>query len=118
METVGATNGVPRLDLSRGLDMMGSEAELRNILVTVVTSLATDLPTIDKALKNGDVATANRLLHAMKGYMPIIGSEALIAQVVAVEHLSKTAAADVLRAYQQLVPELQGLLTEIQNFLA
>ncbi|MDD5030345.1 MAG: Hpt domain-containing protein [Rhodoferax sp.] len=119
MQTVGATNGAPRLDLPRAFGMVGSEAGLRNILATVVTSLAVDLPGIDAALKNGDVPAANRLLHAIKGYMPIIGSDALIAQVVAVEHLSKTAGvADVLPPYQQLAPELRGLLTEIQNFLA
>lgn len=119
MKTVGATNSVPRLNVPRGVGMMGSEAGLRKILATVVTSLAADLPQIDEALQSGDVSVANRLLHAIKGYLPIIGSDALIAQVVALEHLIKTAtAADVRPAYRLLAPELQGLLADIRNFLA
>lgn len=111
--------GKPSLDVARGVGMMGSEASFRKILATVATSMAADLPKIDAALQGGDVATANRLLHAIKGYMPIIGSDTLIAQVVAVEQLSKSAtAAQVIPAYQHLAPELQGLLTEIQNYLA
>lgn len=113
------TNGkVQRLDIARGMAMMGSEGSLRKILATVVTSLSADLPRIDAALQAGDVPSANRLLHAIKGYMPIIGSEALTARVNAVEQLSKTAvAADLLPPYQQLAPELRGLLAEIQDFL-
>lgn len=113
------TNGnAQRLDIARGLAMMGSEASLRKILTTVLVSLSADLPKIDAALQAGDVPTANRLLHAIKGYMPIMGSDALTAQLLAVEQLSKTAAAaDVLPPYQQLAPELHGLLSEIQDFL-
>ena len=98
--------------------MMGSETALRKILATVMTSLAADLPAIEAALQTGDVTTANRMLHAIKGYMPIFGSDALIEQVVAVEKLSKTeSAAVVLASYAQLGPELHGLLAEIQQYL-
>jgi len=99
--------------------MMGSEASFRKILSTVATSLSADLPKVDQALQSGDVATANRLLHAFKGYMPIIASDDLIAQVTAVELLSKTACAqEVQQAYAPLAPQLQRLLIEINHFLA
>jgi len=108
-----------RLDADRGISMMGSEAGLRKILTTVASSLAADLPKVDAALQSGDVATANRLLHAFKGYMPIMACDALVAQVTAVEQQSKTAcAAEVLPNYQRLAPELQGLLEEIKSYLA
>ena len=98
--------------------MMGSETALRKILATVMTSLAADLPAIEAALQTDNVTTANRMLHAIKGYMPIFGSDALIEQVVAVEKLSKTEpAAEVQAPYAQLGSELQGLLTEIQQYL-
>lgn len=107
-----------RLDISRGADMMGSEAALRKILVTVQVSLSADVPAIAAALQAGDVATANRMLHALKGYMPIFASDAMIEQVVAVEKLSKTESAAVVQVlYSQTAPELQGLLAEIQHFL-
>ncbi len=115
---LGSTPSAARLDVARGVGMMGSETALRKILVTVVISMAADLPTIDTALQTGDVATANRLLHAIKGYMPIFGSNALIEQVAAVEKLSKTEPAAVVQVtYQQLGPELHGLLAEIELFL-
>lgn len=98
--------------------MMGSEAALRKILATVLVSLSADVPAIRTALQAGDVATANRMLHALKGYMPIFGSDALIEQVLAVEALSKTDSAAVVQVpYAQLGPELDGLLAEIQQFL-
>ncbi|MCW2312254.1 Hpt domain-containing protein [Rhodoferax antarcticus] len=107
-----------RLDVARGADMMGSEAALRNILATVLVSLSADVPSMDAALQAGDVASANRMLHALKGYVPIFGSDALIEQVVSVEKLSKTESATVVQvAYAQLGPELHGLLAEIQYFL-
>ncbi|MBB1074428.1 Hpt domain-containing protein [Rhodoferax sp. 4810] len=107
-----------RLDVARGVGMMGSEAALRKILTTVLVSLSADVPAIDAALQADDVATANRMLHALKGYMPIFGSDALIEQVVAVEKLSKTESAAALQVpYAQLGPELHGLLAEIQQFL-
>jgi HPt (histidine-containing phosphotransfer) domain-containing protein len=99
--------------------MMGSEAALRKILVTVLASMTNDLPKIEAALQSGDVTTANQMLHALKGYMPILAVDALVEQVTAVEKLSKTGAADVVQSqYRLLGPELHGLLAEIEGFLA
>lgn len=108
-----------RLDVARGVGMMGSETALRKILTTVVASMSADLPKIAAALQADDVVTANRLLHAFKGYMPILATDALVAQVTAVEKRSKTASAtEVAAEYALLAPELHGLLAEIQAFLA
>jgi len=88
MPTKSNTGSAQRLDADRGIGMMGSEASLRKILTTVASSLAADLPKVDAALQSGDVASANRLLHAFKGYMPIMACDALVAQVTQVEQLS------------------------------
>jgi HPt (histidine-containing phosphotransfer) domain-containing protein len=115
---LAGTAAVARLDVARGVGMMGSEPALRKILVAVVGSLETDLPAIQGALQARDVVTANRLLHAIKGYMPIFGTDAMVELVAAVEKLSKTESAETLRPHcLRLEPELQGLLTEIQSFL-
>jgi len=107
----------PRVGVARGVGMMGSEAALRKILATVLVSLSADVPAMDAALQAGDVAAANRM-HAIKGYMPIFDSDALIERVVAVEKLSKTESAAVVQVpYSQLGPELYGLLDEIQLYL-
>lgn len=111
--------GASRLDVARGVGMMGSESALRKILLTVTGSMVADLPKIDEALQSGDVLTANRLLHAIKGYTPIFACDALVAQVSDVEKLSKTESASVVQVqYLPLGLELHALVTEIQTFLS
>lgn len=99
--------------------MMGSDASLRKILVNVETSLARNIPEIWAALEAGDVAAANRLLHAIKGYAPIFCTDALVAQVVQVEQLSKTEPVVVVRsAFADLAPKFEALLNEIRTYVA
>ena len=98
---------------------MGSEAALKKILKTVEVSLSGNLPEIAQTLVNGDVVGANRLLHAIKGYVPIFTTDALIAEVTELENLSKTESVDKVGAlYKQLAPRLEGLLEEVRAFVA
>lgn len=107
------------LDVARGVSMMGSEASLRKILKTVQISMAGNLPEMAQALENGDVASFNRLLHAIKGYVPIFASDALVAQVTALEKTSKTEpATTVAPLYAELAPLMDTLLAEIRLFVA
>lgn len=111
-------NGAPLLDVARGSGMMGSEAGLCKILQTVVQSMSADLPKIEAAMAAGDVPSANRMLHAIKGYMPIFACDAMVELVTSVEKLSKTESAEVVRPHYQLLgPQLNALLQEVQNFL-
>ncbi|AGX87863.1 Hpt domain-containing protein [Candidatus Symbiobacter mobilis] len=99
--------------------MMGSHASLARILETVVASLAPELPRIGKALHAGDAASANKVLHSIKGYMPIFACDALIERVTSVEKISKTEPASVvLPLYTELEPQLERLVAEIREFLA
>ena len=110
---------VPSLDLERGVGMMGSAASLAKILKTVAASMADSLPKMSAALQAGDVHSANALLHAIKGYVPIFSTDALVEQVTQVEKLSKTEPIEVVAPpFAQLMPQLQGLLAEIDVFLA
>jgi len=109
----------PGFDAARGVAMLGSDASLRKILKTVATSMSTSLPDMQAALKAGDVHTANGLLHAIKGYVPIFATDALVDEVVHVEKVSKTESAAVVAGlYADLAPRLEGLLGEIRQFLA
>ncbi|NCN71842.1 MAG: phosphoglycerate kinase, partial [Betaproteobacteria bacterium] len=109
----------PALDVARGVEMMGSEAGLKKILATVLISMTANLPEIEQALAKGDVTTANRLLHAIKGYVPIFSTDALVAEVTELEKISKTESADVVTPlYKQLAPRLAGLLAEVRQFSA
>jgi phosphoglycerate kinase len=107
------------LDVERGVGMMGSEAALKKILKTVLGSMSGNLPEISRALTSGDAASANRLLHAIKGYVPIFTTDDLVAEVTEIEKISKTEpAAAVLPLYQRLAPRLERLLDEVRHFVA
>jgi HPt (histidine-containing phosphotransfer) domain-containing protein len=109
----------PYFDQAKGVGMMGSAASLKMILKTVLDTMVGNLPEIEAALHAGDVKKANAMLHAIKGYVPIFASDALVAQVTHVEKVSKTeSAAVVLPLYEGLSPQLHGLLAEIRVFLA
>lgn len=109
----------PLLDLAKGVGMMGSADALKRILATVATSMAQSLPQIDAALQAGDVPSADALLHALKGYMPIFAADALAEQVTRVEKIAKTAPIDVVAPlYAELAPQLRALLAEVQAHLA
>lgn len=114
----GRAPGERFLDVERGISMLGSEQSLRMILQTVNGSMTHDIPEISRLLEAGEVPTANRLLHAIKGYVPVFCSDALIEQVIQTERLSKTAAAEVVKpAYAALAPKLQSLLTEVRFYM-
>lgn len=114
----GRAPGERFLDVERGVTMLGSEQSLRMILQTVSGSMTHDIPEISRLLAAGEVATANRLLHAIKGYVPVFCTDVLIEQVIQTERLSKTASAQAVQpAYAALVPKLLCLLTEVQHFM-
>lgn len=109
----------PLLDSAKGAGMMGSSDALKRILATVATSMTDSLPKIDAALQAGDVKTADGLLHALKGYMPIFAADALADEVARVEKIAKTASIDVVGPlYAELAPHLRALLAEVQAYLA
>lgn len=99
--------------------MMGSASSLAKILKTVASSMSDSLPKMTAALQAGGINhTANALLHAIKGYVPIFSVDALVDQVTHVEKVSKTEPIEVVAPlFAQLVPQLEGLLARNRRFL-
>lgn len=107
------------LSLERTLAYVGDMASAMSLLGTLEQSLQADLPRIQGLLDAGDLTGANRLLHQLKGFAPVFCVDALVAQVVEVERLSKgTDLSAVREAYRLLQPQLQQLLAEVQQQLA
>jgi HPt (histidine-containing phosphotransfer) domain-containing protein len=107
-----------QLDAERGISMMGSPEALKMVLNTALIGLAEDVPAIGRELAAGDVRAAGRRLHGIKGYLPIFGSDALVADVLRLEQLSKSQPAEVLAAaYAAIGPALQRLLGDIQAYV-
>lgn len=106
--------GFQFLDVDRALEQIGEVAALHEMLDMLQASLDRDLPQIRMLLSQGDVKSANRLLHALKGFIPIFCTDALCDHVASVEMISKTGAAvEVAQAFALLEPKLQQLQTEI-----
>lgn len=107
------------LDPERGLGTLGSDVALRKILASVETSLAASMLEMRQALAAGDLALVTRLLHAIKGYVPIFCSDALVEQLKHVEAQSKTeTAATLTPLLAELWRQLENLLLEIRRYLA
>lgn len=107
------------LDIARALEQIGDEQAMRSMLPMLQELLDNDLPQIVQFLANKDVPGANRLLHSMKGCMPIFCAPALCEQLAGVEYMSKSgSSAEVSEAFALLQPKLQSLQREVTQYLA
>ncbi|MEI8156513.1 MAG: hypothetical protein WCH60_06580 [Burkholderiales bacterium] len=107
------------LDPARALEQIGDLQAMRGMLPMLQELLERDVPIIRQSLADGDVRSANPLLHSLKGCMPIFCDQALCVQLAAVEQLSKSGgSAEVGVAFAALSPLLDSLLNEIAQYLA
>jgi hypothetical protein len=106
------------LDVELADSQIGDVQTMQGMLTMLEETLARDLPLIATLLEGGDHVAANRLLHPLKGFIPIFCGEALCAHVTKVEEMSKTGPSDaVLAAYTPLRVELEQLMAEVSVYL-
>lgn len=106
------------LDTHLALSQIGDTDAMNSMLGMLQEALARDLPRIEQFLQAGEVASANRLLHALKGFIPIFCRPELCAHVVRVEAQSKDSQSTTAGpAYGVLKPELEALLSEVGAYL-
>ncbi len=106
------------LDVQLALEQIGDTVAMQGMLSMLEESLARDIPQIADLLDHGDVRSASRVLHSIKGFIPIFCVEAMCRHVAQVEELSKAgSAAEVSSAYAALKPDLQLLQSEVSNYL-
>ena len=109
----------PHLDLASALSKIGEESAVRDMLVMLADLLAQDAPKIQQALLNQDTALAARLLHSLKGCMPIFCHPPICELVaVAEQHAKRGDSALASEVYASLGPALVVLTLEIQSHLA
>jgi HPt (histidine-containing phosphotransfer) domain-containing protein len=120
MSTISATGQVPQyLNVERALEQIGDLPALHDMLDMLKVSLSRDIPQIERLLSEDNVLLANRMLHALKGFIPIFCHDALCAEVTQIELMSKTGSSqEVATAYALLSPKLVQLQTEIDAHLA
>jgi HPt (histidine-containing phosphotransfer) domain-containing protein len=106
------------LDIELAMSQIGDLQALQGMLSMLEESLTRDIPSIASMLSVGDVVGANRLLHPIKGFVPIFCGPALSEHVAQVEMLSKEAYSTAVGpAYAGLKPELEQLLVEVSAYL-
>jgi len=107
------------LDIARALEQIGDEQALRGMLPMLQDLLERDLPEIETLLASEDVRGANRLMHSLKGCLPIFCGPALCEHLTQVEFMSKTGGSvEVGAAYAELGPKLQALRQEVTQYMA
>lgn len=107
------------LDIERAIGYTGDAAAAGDLLQMVEQSLGGDIDKIWQKLEVGDMAAAGRLIHAIKGFVPIFGHDLLVEQVTRAEALSKTQSAESFKqVYADLAPALLLLLKEIRAHLS
>ena len=106
------------LDTSLALSQIGDTEAMNGMLVMLQDTLSHDLPLIEAYLLSGDMANANRLLHALKGFIPVFCQPQLCARVARVEALSKDSqSTSAAPAYALVKPQLDQLLAEVAAYL-
>jgi len=107
------------LDTELALSQVGDEGVLHDMLGMLQESLARDVPDISQLLARGEVDSANRLLHAIKGFIPIFCNAGLCSEVERVELMSKPPhSAELPVAYAALRPRLEQLQAEVVAHLS
>ena len=108
-----------QLDIERAIGYTGDAAAAADLLQMVEQSLESDIDKIWQKLELGDMAAAGRLIHAIKGFVPIFCHDLLIDQVTRAEALSKTeSAASFKLVFADLAPALLLLLKDIRAYLS
>jgi hypothetical protein len=106
------------LDTDLALSQIGDEETMNSMLLMLQEALVRDVPLVSELLGTGEIAAANRVLHALKGFIPIFCNQTLCDQVVRVEGLSKDSQSTTAGpAYTELRPELELLLSEVCAYL-
>lgn len=118
MPSPSSNAGAIYLDTGLALSQIGDPEAMNGMLGMLRDTLAQDLPLIDKYMRSGDIAGANRLLHALKGFIPVFCQPELCAHVIRVEALSKDSQSTTAApAYALLKPQLDQLLAEVGAYL-
>jgi len=106
------------LNLAGAMAFLGDAQAVGDLLAPLVRSLDTDLPQIEHLLDGGDLATVARMLHSMKGFVPVFCFDALAQELVRVEKAARAIDSLAVRAdVAALLPRLRRLAGEAQDYL-
>lgn len=107
------------LDMAHAVDYVGDRAQALELLRMLDDTLQIDIPSLRRLVGRGDLPGAQRVLHALKSFVPIFCGPELVDQVAQAEALSKQGDCAALQAaWAALEPTLQALRVQICGQLA
>ena len=107
------------LDVNRTIAMMGDEAAVPSILQMAQQTLTDEIRQLHLLVDSGDTIAAGRVLHTIKGSLPIFCGDVLVEQVAQLEKSSKQGPApELIPAFTAISVELKKLTDEIVNYLS
>jgi HPt (histidine-containing phosphotransfer) domain-containing protein len=117
--STSSPDGPPRyFDIDGALKKIGDLPAIQDLLGMLQISLSRDIPKIEELLAQDNIYLVNRMLHELKGFIPIFCTEALCNEVAAIELLSRLAgSAEVTIAYTELSPKLKQLQGEVAQHI-
>lgn len=110
----------PLLDVEKALAMMGDAEAVREILVMAAGTLTDELAQIEACLRAGDTVAAGRVLHTIKGSLPIFAIDPLVDSVTVAERATKMGpvTGELVPQIRSVTVQLQHLIQEIKYFVA
>nr|WP_244556538.1 response regulator [Enterovibrio nigricans] len=114
---IGAvSDSEPSIDLDRLRDQLGdSEELLHHILSKYVTSQQVDLGAFQCALDSGDMISARKVAHRMKGAAAMVGADDLAALCLTIEKHQSDDIQDLYNFFEQLNQRAQSIVKEVES---
>ena len=106
------------LNLAGAAEFLGDAQAVSDLLQPLVTSLHKDIGEIEQALGQSDMPSVSRMLHSLKGFIPVFCYAEFADRLMDVERRSRSDTSAPMQAQvQALLQPLRQLLHESQRFL-
>jgi HPt (histidine-containing phosphotransfer) domain-containing protein len=106
------------LSMAKAVEYLGDATSAQQLLGTLQSTLATEVPHIASAIALQDFASLQKIWHQLKGFAPVFCHDHLIGEITQTESLCKHIGSlelqdAALRASAHLLANLNHLLSEV-----
>lgn len=117
-EKAGDAGQFQVLNLAGATEFLGDAQAVSDLLQPLVTSLHKDIGDIEQALGQSDMPAVSRMLHSLKGFIPVFCHAEFADRLMDVEKRSRSDTSAPMQAQvQALLQPLRQLVQESQRFL-
>lgn len=110
------------LSMAKAVGYLGDIQSAQQLLATLQTTLASDIPNIETAIQATDFELLQTKWHQLKGFAPVFCADALVEEISQTEQLCKlptdSTQSQALKACTHLLTQLKLLQSEVNAQLA